>query len=63
LLVRPGVLEVRAPTDPGFNVYACPECAPRTDLPPRPDALELLDPTHRCCGLTLCLYKIDAEGL
>lgn len=31
------VHEVHAATGPGFNVYACPECAPH--YPPRQDPL------------------------
>jgi hypothetical protein len=54
------VHEVHAPTGPGFNVYACPECA--THYPPMTDALELLDSTHRRSRLTLRVYKIDAKG-
>ncbi|MFI6107335.1 hypothetical protein [Streptomyces sp. NPDC051310] len=34
------VAEVHQGTGPGFNVYACPDCAPR--LPELPDALDLL---------------------
>lgn len=36
------VSEVHAGSGPGFNVYACPECAP--SIPRPPDALELLKP-------------------
>ncbi|MDH2389759.1 hypothetical protein QCN29_13330 [Streptomyces sp. HNM0663] len=35
------VSEVHAGSGPGFNVYACPECAPH--LPVLPDALDLLE--------------------
>ncbi|MFF8829701.1 hypothetical protein [Streptomyces sp. NPDC015131] len=34
------VSEVHAGSGPGFNVYACPECAPH--IPRPPDALDLL---------------------
>lgn len=54
------VHEVHAPTGPGFNVYACPECA--THYPPLTEALELLDSTLRRSRLTLRVYKMDAEG-
>jgi hypothetical protein len=36
------VHEVQAATGPGFNVYACPECAAR-HYPPLTDALDLTD--------------------
>ncbi|MEU3427017.1 hypothetical protein [Streptomyces gardneri] len=36
------VSEVHQGSGPGFNVYACPECAPR--FPPVPDVLDLLTP-------------------
>lgn len=36
------VSEVHAGSGPGFNVYACAECAP--DIPRPPDALDLLKP-------------------
>ncbi|MFZ3596623.1 hypothetical protein [Streptomyces sp. BH104] len=39
------VYEVHAPTGPGFNVYACPECAP--SYPPMVDPLDILDRAHR----------------
>lgn len=39
------VHEVHAPTGPGFNVYACPECAVR--YPPQTDVLDLIDSTRR----------------
>ena len=54
------VHEVHAATGPGFNVYACPECA--THYPPVTDVLELLEVTHRRSRLTLRVYNIDAEG-
>ena len=54
------VHEVHAPTGPGFNVYACPECAPH--YPPQTDALDLLDCVRRRSRLTLRVYKIDAGG-
>jgi hypothetical protein len=34
------VSEVHASSGPGFNVYACPDCAPH--FPPVPDVLSLL---------------------
>ena len=54
------VHEVHAATGPGFNVYACPDCA--AHYPPRPDVLELLEPTHRRSRLTLRIYKVDTAG-
>ncbi len=54
------VHEVHAPTGPGFNVHACPECAPH--YPPQTDVLELLDSVRRRSRLTLRVYKIDTEG-
>ncbi|MDN3024815.1 hypothetical protein [Streptomyces sp. S.PB5] len=63
------VHEVHAPTGPGFNVYACPECA--VHYPPLTDALNVLDalnapdvmesPQHRS-RLTLRVYRLNAEG-
>ncbi|MCQ0022913.1 hypothetical protein M4914_08070 [Streptomyces somaliensis DSM 40738] len=35
------VSEVHSASGPGFNVYACPACAPL--FPPVPDVLDLLD--------------------
>ncbi|MEU1270218.1 hypothetical protein [Streptomyces sp. NPDC005799] len=54
------VHEVHAPTGPGFNVYACQDCA--THYPPRQDVLDLLDSTHRRSRLTLRIYTVDAGG-
>ncbi|MEU6380017.1 hypothetical protein [Streptomyces sp. NPDC046909] len=54
------VHEVHAPTGPGFNVYACRECAPH--YPPQPDVLDLMEPAHRRSRLTLRIYRLDAEG-
>ncbi|MFC8658886.1 hypothetical protein ACFUCT_27320 [Streptomyces parvus] len=34
------VAEVHQDSGPGWNVYACPECAPQ--VPPLPDVLDLL---------------------
>ncbi|MBD0842243.1 MULTISPECIES: hypothetical protein [unclassified Streptomyces] len=46
---RPVVVsEVHANTGPGFNVYACPGCAP--SFPPLPDVLTLLPPSRRAGG-------------
>ncbi|KUH37350.1 hypothetical protein ATE80_18680 [Streptomyces kanasensis] len=39
------VAEVHQNSGPGWNVYACPECAPH--LPPQPDPLDLLRAGHR----------------
>ncbi|WP_282703298.1 hypothetical protein [Streptomyces sp. CC219B] len=44
------VHEVHAPSGPGFNVYACPECA--VHYPPMTDVLELLDHLQRRPRLT-----------
>ncbi|MGV2918820.1 hypothetical protein [Streptomyces alfalfae] len=38
------VAEVHQNSGPGWNVYACPECAPHS--PPLPDALDLLQDGH-----------------
>jgi hypothetical protein len=59
------VHEVHAATGPGFNVYACRECADH--YPPLTDALELLEqleepPTQRHSRLTLRVYKINPQG-
>ena len=54
------VHEVHAATGPGFNVYACQECA--AHYPPLPDAYELLEATPRRSRLTLRVYKLDADG-
>jgi hypothetical protein len=53
------VHEVRAATGPGFNVYACRECADH--YPPLTETLELPEetPTSR---LTLRVYKINPHG-
>ncbi|MEV0557408.1 MULTISPECIES: hypothetical protein [unclassified Streptomyces] len=55
------VHEVHAATGPGFNVYACSECA---DLyPPMTDVLELPEPApRRRSRLTLRVYTVDADG-
>lgn len=43
---RPVVVsEVHQATGPGFNVYACPDCAPH--FPPVPDVLSLLPKVRR----------------
>jgi hypothetical protein len=39
------VYMVHAATGPGFNVYACPDCAPL--YPPLPDALDVIDAAHQ----------------
>ncbi|MFS8201013.1 hypothetical protein ACLVWQ_20275 [Streptomyces sp. CWNU-52B] len=55
------VHEVHAATGPGFNVYACQECAGH--YPPFPDAYELLEATpRRRSRLTLRVYRVDAAG-
>ncbi|AOW88476.1 hypothetical protein BC342_20295 [Streptomyces olivaceus] len=56
------VHEVHAATGPGFNVYACPECAP--NYPPPTDPLDILDSAarRRSC-LTLRVYKVGADGI
>ncbi|KAA0941892.1 hypothetical protein FGF04_04435 [Streptomyces apricus] len=57
------VHEVHAATGPGFNVYACPECADQ--YPPMTDALELTelaDPPRPGPRLTLRVYTVDAQG-
>ncbi|MBT2398724.1 hypothetical protein [Streptomyces sp. ISL-100] len=54
------VHEVHAATGPGFNVYACPECAEH--YPPLTDALELLGSTPRRSRLTLRTYKVNTQG-
>ncbi|MBV1938370.1 hypothetical protein KUF83_17630 [Streptomyces sp. BV286] len=38
------VHEVHAATGPGFNVYACPDCA--DDYPPMTDVLEVTKPAR-----------------
>ncbi|WP_329364807.1 hypothetical protein [Streptomyces sp. NBC_01483] len=54
------VHEVHAATGPGFNVYACPECA--AHYPPMTDVLELLENSPRCSRVALGVNKVDAEG-
>jgi hypothetical protein len=54
------VHEVHAATGPGFNVYACTECA--AHYPPMTDALELPEPTRHRSRLTLRIYKVNAQG-
>ncbi|MFD5439255.1 hypothetical protein [Streptomyces tendae] len=55
------VHEVHAATGPGFNVYACSECAPH--YPPMTDPLEILDSAARHRSrLTLRVYKVDTDG-
>jgi hypothetical protein len=39
------VREVHSNSGPGWNVYACPDCAPH--IPPVPDALDVLDAAQR----------------
>ncbi len=54
------VHEVHAPTGPGFNVYACPECAPH--YPPLVDVLDIVESARRRSRLTLRVYRLDADG-
>ncbi|MFE9649885.1 hypothetical protein ACFYO0_38400 [Streptomyces sp. NPDC006365] len=54
------VHEVHAATGPGFNVYACPECADH--YPPMTDPLELPETPRRRSRLTLRVYKVNAQG-
>ncbi|MFH8487897.1 hypothetical protein [Streptomyces longisporoflavus] len=59
------VHEVHAATGPGFNVYACGECA--ASYPPAVDVLELLElaaaPVRRSPSrLTLRVYKVNSDG-
>ncbi|MBV1936368.1 hypothetical protein KUF83_07290 [Streptomyces sp. BV286] len=54
------VHEVHAATGPGFNVYACSDCADH--YPPRTDPYELLGPTSRRSRLTLRVYRVGADG-
>ncbi|WP_307539507.1 hypothetical protein [Streptomyces sp. V3I8] len=54
------VHEVHAATGPGFNVYACPECADQ--YPPMTDVLHLTEPSGRSSRLTLRVYTVDARG-
>ncbi|MDQ1028531.1 DNA-directed RNA polymerase subunit RPC12/RpoP [Streptomyces umbrinus] len=55
------VHEVHAATGPGFNVYACSECADH--YPPMTDVLELPEPApRRRSRLTLRVYTVDAGG-
>ncbi|MEV0225505.1 hypothetical protein [Streptomyces sp. NPDC050704] len=56
------VHEVHAATGPGFNVYACTECADH--YPPMTDVLDLeLSETtpRRRSRLTLRVYTVDAD--
>lgn len=54
------VHEVPAATGPGFNVYACPECA--AYYPPLTDILELLEAAPRPSRMTIRVYTVTAEG-
>lgn len=42
------VAEVHQASGPGWNVYACPECAPH--FPPLPDMFDLFHGRHRTRG-------------
>ncbi|MGC5565621.1 hypothetical protein ACPYPG_22655 [Streptomyces sp. FR-108] len=54
------VHEVHAATGPGFNVYACPECADQ--YPPMTDAPEPAGPRRQGARLTLRVYTVDGQG-
>ncbi|WP_371546956.1 hypothetical protein OG266_18395 [Streptomyces sp. NBC_00554] len=55
------VHEVHAATGPGFNVYACPDCADH--YPPLTDPLELLEAEPpRPSRMTIRIYKVTPEG-
>ncbi|MGP4044756.1 hypothetical protein [Streptomyces sp. 2A115] len=54
------VHEVYAATGPGFNVYACTECADH--YPPMTDVLEIPETTRPRPRLTLRVYKVNAQG-
>ncbi|GGY90710.1 hypothetical protein [Streptomyces poonensis] len=57
------VHEVHAATGPGFNVYACPDCAPH--YPPPTDLLEVLDPDPVPAAqsrMTIRVYRISSDG-
>ncbi|MFJ2832689.1 hypothetical protein ACIPC1_34925 [Streptomyces sp. NPDC087263] len=55
------VHEVHAATGPGFNVYACPDCADH--YPPMTDPLELLEAeAPRPSRMTMRVYKVTPEG-
>ncbi|MEV5608068.1 hypothetical protein [Streptomyces sp. NPDC052225] len=55
------VHEVHAATGPGFNVYACPECAPT--FPPMTDVLEQLPPQRRRSRMTIRVYDVTVDGV
>ncbi|WP_329546076.1 hypothetical protein OG548_18450 [Streptomyces sp. NBC_01356] len=52
--------EVPAATGPGFNVYACPECA--AYYPPLMNVPELLEAAPRPSRMTIRVYRVTAEG-
>ncbi len=54
------VHQVHAATGPGFNVYACAECAEQ--YPPLTDVLELLDATARPSRMSIRVYKVTEDG-
>jgi hypothetical protein len=54
------VHQIHAPTGPGFNVYACSDCA--THYPPPTGPLETPAPAGHRSRLTLHVFKINAEG-
>lgn len=54
------VHEVHAATGPGFNVYACPDCADH--YPPLTDPPELLEAIPRPSRMTIRVYKVNRAG-
>ncbi|WP_314412649.1 hypothetical protein [Streptomyces sp. DSM 40484] len=54
------VHEVHAATGPGFNVYACPQCADQ--YLPVTDVLEPTGPRRQGARLTLRVYTVDGQG-
>lgn len=59
------VSEVHAASGPGFNVYACAECAP--SFPGPPDVFDLLEDGRRGCGQLgrpyLWIEHFEPEGV
>ncbi|BCL22261.1 hypothetical protein GCM10017668_41040 [Streptomyces tuirus] len=51
---------IHTPTGPGFNVYACSECATHYSSPAGP--LGIPAPAGHRSRLTIHVYKINAEG-
>ncbi|MEG3628946.1 hypothetical protein [Streptomyces poriticola] len=54
------VHEVHAATGPGFNIYACPDCAPH--YPPMTDPLDLIESARHHSRLTLHADRAEAEA-